>query len=86
VTLLSQNDTANGWRTVEVTGWTVRGFVRSGLSGQYLPSAWLHQPPAHSGGGSSGGRVDVVGSPEMAPRPDTPALPPPPAPPRPPRP
>jgi hypothetical protein len=86
VTLLSQNDTTNGWRTVQVTGWTVRGFAQSGLSGVNIPSGWLHQPPAHSGGGSSGGRVDVVGSPERAPRPDTPELPAPPAPPRPPRP
>jgi hypothetical protein len=38
VTMLSQNDTADGWRTIPVTGWVVQPF------GSYVPYGWLHDP------------------------------------------
>ena len=38
VVVLSQNDTANGWRTLAVTGWVVQGF------GDATPYGWLHDP------------------------------------------
>ena len=36
--VLSQNDTADGWRTLAVTAWTLQGF------GGTTPYAWLHDP------------------------------------------
>src|SRR5260370_21657124 len=38
ITLLSQNDTANGWRTLAVSHWTVASF------GDQIPYGWLHDP------------------------------------------
>jgi len=38
LTLMTQNDTVDGWRTITVTGWTVQGF------GAYTPTGWLHDP------------------------------------------
>ena len=38
VLVLSQNDTADGWRTLAVTGWTLQGF------GGATPYGWLHDP------------------------------------------
>ncbi|HEY2812412.1 MAG TPA: hypothetical protein VGJ03_02990, partial [Acidimicrobiales bacterium] len=46
VLLMSQNDTANGWRTLTVTNWTVNGF------GSEVPSAWLHDPAGRGGTGT----------------------------------
>ena len=38
VTLITQNDTADGWRTLAVTGWMVQPF------GSYSAYGWLHDP------------------------------------------
>ena len=38
VTMLSQNDTADGWRTLPLTAW------RLGNLGSLTPYAWLHDP------------------------------------------
>jgi len=38
ITLLSQNDTTNGWRTLGVTHWKVASF------GSEVPYGWLHDP------------------------------------------
>jgi CHAP domain len=38
ITMLSQNDTANGWRTLAVSHWRVAGF------GNQTPYGWLHDP------------------------------------------
>jgi hypothetical protein len=38
ITLLTQNDTANGSRTLTVTGWNVQGF------GNNTPYGWLRKP------------------------------------------
>ena len=38
VLVLSQNDTADGWRTLAVLGWTLQGF------GGATPYGWLHDP------------------------------------------
>ena len=45
VTLLSQNDTTNGWRVLAVSGWHVQGF------GNNTPYGWLHDPAGRGGGG-----------------------------------
>jgi len=47
--LLSQNDTANGWRTLPVSNWTVGGFA------SYSATAWLHQPGWWTGATASEG-------------------------------
>jgi hypothetical protein len=38
ITMLSQNDTSDGWRTLNVARWRVAGF------GSYSPYGWLHDP------------------------------------------
>jgi hypothetical protein len=38
ITVLSQNDTTDGWRTLEVSNWWVQGF------NIFTPTAWLHDP------------------------------------------
>jgi hypothetical protein len=38
ITMLSQNDTANGWRTLAVSHWRVAAF------GNQTPYGWLHDP------------------------------------------
>src|SRR5262249_12109343 len=53
LTLLSQNDSADGWRTVPVTSWTVRGFS------QNTPYGWLHDPTARATGGTATGRAEA---------------------------
>ncbi|MEY2569497.1 MAG: hypothetical protein QOE35_4026 [Actinomycetota bacterium] len=49
VKVLTQNDTADGWRSLTVTGWTVQGF------GSYTPYGWLHDPAGRGGSGAPGG-------------------------------
>jgi hypothetical protein len=48
VKVLTQNDTADGWRTLTVTNWTVQGF------GSYVPYGWLHDPAGRGGSGTGG--------------------------------
>src|SRR5581483_7731123 len=69
VTVLSQNDTNDGWRTLAVHAWKLAGF------GSFVPYGWLHDPAGRGGGttnhppigaitsakGSSGHNVDVRG-------------------------
>ena len=43
ITMLSQNDTADGWRTLAVAAWHVQGF------GSYTPYGWLHDPLGRAG-------------------------------------
>jgi hypothetical protein len=43
ITMLSQNDTANGWRTLAVTDWKVASF------GDQTPYGWLHDPAGRGG-------------------------------------
>ncbi len=38
ITVLSQNDTNDGWRTLGVSNWWVQGF------NIFTPTAWLHDP------------------------------------------
>ena len=38
ITVLSQNDTDDGWRTLDVSNWWVQGF------NIFTPTAWLHDP------------------------------------------
>ncbi len=38
ITVMSQNDTGNGWRTLQVSNWWVQGF------NVFTPTAWLHDP------------------------------------------
>ena len=45
VTMLSQNDTADGWRTLSVVGWRLQGFA------SYQPYGWLHDPAGRGGSG-----------------------------------
>lgn len=45
VTMLSQNDTADGWRTLQVVAWRLQGF------GAYQPYGWLHDPAGRGGTG-----------------------------------
>ena len=80
LTLLSQNDTANGWRTVPVVGWTVRGFA------QATPYAWLHDPAVRTEGVAATGRAAAEPSLDIAPRPAVPPFTPPPGTQRPPQP
>jgi hypothetical protein len=63
VTLLSQNDTTDGWRTLPVVGWQVRGF------GQFKdPYAWLHGTLPTTQGRSGTGRVTIEAPTDTAPR------------------
>lgn len=48
LTLMSQNDTVDGWRTLAVVGWLVQSF------GTQTPTGWLHDPQ---------GRVSAAGGP-----------------------
>jgi ribosomal protein L24E len=52
ITLLSQNDTTNGWRTLAVSHWRVESF------GDYVPYGWLHDP---AGRGNPGARTTGAG-------------------------
>lgn len=47
IVMLSQNDTADGWRRLTVTNWTVASF------GSQVPTGWLHDPAGRGGGGVS---------------------------------
>jgi hypothetical protein len=38
ITLMSQNDSVDGWRRITITNWTVNGF------GYEVPTGWLHDP------------------------------------------
>lgn len=44
VRLATQNDTADGWRTLSITNWKVSAF------GSLYPYAWLHDPQGRGGG------------------------------------
>ena len=61
ITMMSENDTANGWRTLTVSSWRVQGF------GTRTPYGWLHDP---LGRGSAGGPpppdTDGDGVPDIA--------------------
>lgn len=46
VTMLSQNDTANGLRTLSVSAWRVQPF------GTRVPYGWLHDPAGRGGTGT----------------------------------
>ncbi len=43
LTMMSQNDTADGWRTLSIVNWRVQGF------GTYTPYGWLHDPLGRAG-------------------------------------
>jgi Putative Ig domain/CHAP domain len=38
ITVMSQNDTTDGWRSLQVSDWTVEGF------NIFTPTGWLHDP------------------------------------------
>jgi hypothetical protein len=59
VTMLSQNDTADGWRTIAVTNWVVQGF------GSLTPYGWLHDPLGRGDPLGDGDFVRVAGSPTI---------------------
>ena len=44
VTMLSENDTDDGWRTLVVTNWVVSGF------GRHYATGWLHDPAGRGWG------------------------------------
>jgi hypothetical protein len=69
VTLLSQNDTVTGWRTIQVTGWIVRALA---LNGQNIPYGWLHGTVGGDTGHPGTGRVTIEAPTDTGPRPDTP--------------
>ncbi|HJU36327.1 MAG TPA: fibronectin type III domain-containing protein [Gaiellaceae bacterium] len=48
ITLLTENDTSNGWRTLAVSSWVVQGF------GTRTPYGWLHDPKGRGGPGLKG--------------------------------
>jgi hypothetical protein len=52
ITLLSQNDTTNGWRTLAVSNWKVASF------GDQVPYGWLHDP---AGRGNPGAKTTGPG-------------------------
>ncbi|MHA3704758.1 CHAP domain-containing protein [Jatrophihabitans sp. YIM 134969] len=54
VLLATQNDTADGWRTLTVSNWRVAAF------GSLWPYAWLHDPL-----GRGGGNPDVDSPPQV---------------------
>ena len=71
VVVLSQNDTANGWRTLAVTGWVVSGFADD------VPYAWLHDPagrgpPQLPAGATVEGRAELEPPPPNGARPPVP--------------
>ncbi len=47
IRMLSQNDTADGWRTLAVANWRVAAF------GNQVPYGWLHDPAGRGGAGSN---------------------------------
>ncbi len=47
MTMLSQNDTADGWRTLPIVNWRVQSF------GTYVPYGWLHDPLGRAGPASA---------------------------------
>jgi len=47
ITMLSQNDTPDGWRTLPVVAWRVTSF------GSYVPYGWLHDPLGRAGPAST---------------------------------
>ena len=55
VTMLSQNDTDNGWRTLAVVNWRVQGF------NTFVPTAWLHDPAGRANPLADGTFVRVAG-------------------------
>lgn len=56
VTMLSQNDSADGWRTLSVVGWRLQGF------GSLTPYGWLHDPAGRGNPLGDGQFVRVVGT------------------------
>ena len=56
VTMLSQNDTATGWRTLPVVAWRLQGF------GSLTPYGWLHDPAGRGNPLGDGTFVRVVGT------------------------
>jgi hypothetical protein len=55
VTMLSQNDTSNGWRTLPVVSWRMQGF------GSLTPYGWLHDPAGRGNPLGDGTFVRVAG-------------------------
>ena len=53
IRVLTQNDTADGWRTLVVSNWTVQGF------GSYVPYGWLHDPAGRGGAATVGLTLSV---------------------------
>lgn len=49
VTMVSQNDTVNGWRTLAVSNWVLAPF------GSLSPYGWLHDPLGRGGSGLTDG-------------------------------
>src|SRR3954468_23393236 len=43
--VMTQNDTADGWRTLNIVSWALQGF------GSYTPYGWLHDPAGRGGPG-----------------------------------
>jgi fibronectin type 3 domain-containing protein len=73
VLVLSQNDTATGWRTLAVTGWTLQGF------GANTPYGWLHDPAGRGVADPPARNVSGRATeepPDAEPRPEVPAPPP----------
>ena len=56
VTMLSQNDTATGWRTLPVVAWRMQGF------GSLTPYGWLHDPAGRGNPLGDGTFVRVTGT------------------------
>ena len=56
VTMLSQNDTLTGWRTLPVVSWRLQGF------GSLTPYGWLHDPAGRGNPLGDGTFVSVTGS------------------------
>jgi hypothetical protein len=68
VRVMTQNDTADGWRTLTVTAWRLNGF------GSYTPYGWLHDPAGRGGpGGALGPGTPVPAGPGAGFHPLTPA-------------
>ena len=59
VTMLSQNDTVDGWRTLAVTAWRLQGF------GSLTPYGWLHDPAGRGNPLGEGAFVRVVNTPTV---------------------
>jgi CHAP domain len=56
VTMLSQNDSANGWRTLPIVGWRLQGM------GSLTPYGWLHDPQGRGNPLGEGQFVEVSGT------------------------